>query len=164
IVLREHAADDVFVDLEAKDARNFLRNAGTASAGIAALEFDDRVDEFLRWAFWTGPSMTSREKKPMIFAFLERLVESQQGLGFQDDGKLGKPADRDEQRCKAQNEAIGRIQVRCPPPRSTTDEQLLLQQQGFSHDGAYSAGAHELGDCGQQMDGEYEQVNHRHRR
>ena len=91
-------------------------------------------------------------------------MESQQGLGLQDDGKLGKPAHRDEQRCKAQNEAIERIQVRRPPPRSTADEQLLLQQQGFSHDGAYSARAQELGNGGQQVDGEYEQVNHRHRR
>ena len=50
IVLREHAADDVFVDIDAKGTRNLLGNAGTASPGIAAFEFDDRVDEFLRWA------------------------------------------------------------------------------------------------------------------
>ena len=62
---------------------------------------------------------------------------------------------------KAQNEAIERIQVRRPPLRSAADEQLLLQQQGFSHYGPYSARAHEFGDGGQQVDGEYEQVNHR---
>ena len=73
-MLREHAADDVFVDIDAKDTRNLLGNAGTASPGIAAFEFDDRVNEFLRWALWTGPSMTSGGEKPTIFAFLERLV------------------------------------------------------------------------------------------
>jgi hypothetical protein len=49
IVLREHAADDVLVDIDAKSPRNLLGDAGTASTGIAALERDDRVDELLRW-------------------------------------------------------------------------------------------------------------------
>jgi len=126
-----------------------LTKRGTASPGIAAFEFDDRVDEFLRWAFWTGPSMTSGGEKPTIFAFLERLVEPQQGLGLQDDGKLGKSAHWDEQRYQAQNEAIERIQVRRPSLRSAADEQLLLQQQGFSCYGPYFARAHELDDSGQ---------------
>src|SRR5215470_17614480 len=64
IVLREHAADDVFVDIDAKGTRNLLCDAGTANTGIAALELDDRVNEFLRWPFWAGASMTSRREKP----------------------------------------------------------------------------------------------------
>jgi len=44
-VFREHAADDVFVDIDAKGTRNLLCDAGTANTGIAALELDDRVDE-----------------------------------------------------------------------------------------------------------------------
>jgi hypothetical protein len=47
-VLREHAADDVFVDFDAKSRRNLLCDAGTANTGIAPLEFDDRIDELLR--------------------------------------------------------------------------------------------------------------------
>src|SRR3981189_69920 len=42
IVFREHAADDVFVDIDAKGTRNLLCNAGTANTGIAALELDNR--------------------------------------------------------------------------------------------------------------------------
>ena len=42
IVFREHAADDVFVDIDAKGTRNLLCDAGTANTGIAALELDDR--------------------------------------------------------------------------------------------------------------------------
>jgi hypothetical protein len=45
IVLREHPADGVFVDIDAKGTRNLLCDAGTANTGIAALELDDRVDE-----------------------------------------------------------------------------------------------------------------------
>jgi len=37
IVLREHAADDVFVDIDAEGTRNLLCDAGTANTGIAAL-------------------------------------------------------------------------------------------------------------------------------
>src|ERR1700758_2615328 len=86
--IREHPADDVFVDIDAKGTRNLLCDAGTTNTGIAALELDDRVDEFLRWPFWSGAPMTSRREKPPVFAFLERLVESQQGSGLQDDREL----------------------------------------------------------------------------
>jgi hypothetical protein len=43
-VVREHAADDVLVDIDAKGTRNLLCDAGTTNTGIAALELDDRVD------------------------------------------------------------------------------------------------------------------------
>jgi hypothetical protein len=36
----------------------------------------------------------------------------------------------------------------------------VLQQQGFGHDSPYAAGPQEFGNGGQQVDGEYEQVNH----
>ena len=51
IVLREHAADDVFVDIDAKGTRDLLCDAGTANTGIAALELDDRVDRIRRFDF-----------------------------------------------------------------------------------------------------------------
>jgi hypothetical protein len=54
IVLREHAADGVFVDIDAKGTRNLLCDAGTANTGIAALELDDCVNEFLRWPLGPG--------------------------------------------------------------------------------------------------------------
>jgi hypothetical protein len=108
--------------------------------------------------------MTTRREKPPIFAFLERLVEFQQGSGLQDNRQLSKPACRNEQRSKTQNEAIEGIQVRRPPPRTAADDQLVLQQDGLSQDGAHAARAYEFGDSDQQVDGEYEQVNHRHRR
>ena len=97
IVFREHPADDVFVDIDAKGVRNLLCDAGTANAGVAAFELDDPVDDFLRWPFWTGAPMASRREKPPIFAFLERLVESQQGSGLQDDRELRDSARSHEQ-------------------------------------------------------------------
>src|SRR5262245_55680479 len=85
-----HAADDVFVDIDAKDTRDLLCDARTANTGIAALELDNRVDEFLRWPFWARAPMTTRRQKPPIFAFREPLVESQQGSGLQDNRELSR--------------------------------------------------------------------------
>ena len=69
IVFREHPADDVFVDIDAKGVRKLLCDAGTTNTGIAAFELDDRVNEFLLRPFWAGTPMTSRREKPPIFAF-----------------------------------------------------------------------------------------------
>src|SRR5258708_19208625 len=105
----EHAGDDVFVDIDAKGVRNLLCNAGTANAGVAAFELDDRVDEFLRRSFRAGAPMTSRREEPPIFAFLERRMESEQGSGLQNDRELGDSAWSHEQRSNAQAEPIDRL-------------------------------------------------------
>jgi hypothetical protein len=89
IVLREHTANDVFIDIDAKGVRNLLCDAGTANAGIAALELDDRVDEFLRWAFGSGAPMTSGREKPPILAFLECSWNFNKVLGFRITASLG---------------------------------------------------------------------------
>src|SRR5262245_18070783 len=43
IVLREHAADDVFVDIAAKGPRDLLGDAGTADPAIAAVCTEKRL-------------------------------------------------------------------------------------------------------------------------
>ena len=70
IVFRQHAADQVFVDVDVKGTRDLLGDAGTANTGIAAFEFDDRVDELLRWPLWAGAPMATRREKPSIFRLL----------------------------------------------------------------------------------------------
>ena len=60
IVFPEHPADDVFVDIDAKGVRNLLCNAGTANAGVAAFELDDRLDEVLPRSLRAGAPMTTR--------------------------------------------------------------------------------------------------------
>src|SRR5438874_12296376 len=45
VVFCKHPADDVFVDIDAKGVRNFLRYAWTANPRIAAFELDDRIAE-----------------------------------------------------------------------------------------------------------------------
>jgi hypothetical protein len=87
-VLRQHPADHVFIDVDAKDPHNLLGDAGTAHPGIAVFEFHDRIDEFLRWPFWAGAPVATRREKPSIFPSLECLMEFQQRSGLQDDGEL----------------------------------------------------------------------------
>ena len=70
---------------------------GQPTRGVAAFDLDDRVDDFLRWSFRAGAPMTSRREEPPIFAFLERLVKSEQGSGLQDDRQLRESAWRHEQ-------------------------------------------------------------------
>jgi hypothetical protein len=94
MVFREHPADDVFVDVDAKGVRNLLCDAGTANAGVAAFDLEDRVDQRLRRSLRAGALMTSRREEPPIFAFLERLVEPEEGSGLQDDGELRTPSRR----------------------------------------------------------------------
>jgi len=47
IVFRQHAVDDVLVDVDAERLRDDPRNPGTAEPGIARLQFDDGLDEGL---------------------------------------------------------------------------------------------------------------------
>jgi hypothetical protein len=49
----EDAADDIFVDLDAKRVSNLLGNSRTPESRIAALHVEDRRDELLRGPF--GP-------------------------------------------------------------------------------------------------------------
>src|SRR5450756_2378582 len=66
---------------------------GQPTRGVAAFDLYDRVDELLRRSLRAGTPMTSRREEPPIFAFLERLVESEQGSGLQDDGDGGTNSD-----------------------------------------------------------------------
>jgi hypothetical protein len=56
--------------------------------GFAALDLNDRVNEFLRRSLRAEAPMTSRREEPPILAFLGCLVELEQGSGLQDDGEL----------------------------------------------------------------------------
>ena len=60
MVFREHPADDVFVDIQAKGMRNLLRDAGTANAGIARLTFVNRH------AFFGSPPSKTRKGEDVV--------------------------------------------------------------------------------------------------
>jgi len=50
-VLREHPANDIFIDVDAEGVRNLLRDVYTAEPRIAPFDFKNCGDEFSRWSF-----------------------------------------------------------------------------------------------------------------
>lgn len=76
VVLREHVAHDIFVDVDAEGMRELLRDAYTAELGVAALQFNDRRDEFFGWTFGTGfAAMGLGGKEQAVFSIDQCLVE-----------------------------------------------------------------------------------------
>jgi hypothetical protein len=59
---------------------------GMGGRRIAALELDDRVDEFPRWPFWAGTPMASRREEPR---FLSASWNLNKVLGFSMTASLG---------------------------------------------------------------------------
>lgn len=50
-MLREYAANDIFVELDAKGISDLLGDSHATKARIAVLHLDDRRDEFRGWPF-----------------------------------------------------------------------------------------------------------------
>jgi hypothetical protein len=73
------------------------------------------------------------------------------------DGPFGPGLRRDE----GEEEAIGRSEIGRPFPGAITDEQLVLEQQGLGGDGADAAGAKELREGDQQVNGKDQDVTDR---
>ena len=66
-----------------------------------------------------------------------------------------------EQRGEAEEETIDGSEIGRPLPGAITDEQLVLEQQRLGGDGADAAGAKELRNGDQQVDGKDEDFSHR---
>jgi hypothetical protein len=68
IVLREHAANDIFVDRYAEGMSDLLSDAHTAKLRVARLHLDNRRDEFRGWTFGTRfAAMRRRGKEQAVF-------------------------------------------------------------------------------------------------
>ena len=63
VVLREHAGNDIFVNLDPEGMSDLLGNADIAELGITALHLDDRRNEFGGWAFGPGLRRMDEEEK-----------------------------------------------------------------------------------------------------
>ena len=78
VVPGEHAANDIFVYVEAKSVSDLPGDFQIAKLGIAALQFDDSRDEFGGRTFGTGFAWTTggREQK-VILALDQGLMKFQ---------------------------------------------------------------------------------------
>jgi hypothetical protein len=160
-VLREHTTHDIFVDVDAEGMRDLLGDAYTAEPGVAALQLNDRRDEFCRGTFGPGlATMRRGGKEQAVFPIHQGFVELEQRCRFDERADLRNPAWAQEQSGQPEYAAIERSQIRGPASRPVTDQDLMLEQQRFCHDGAQATGAHEFQEGDQQMDGEDEEVAH----
>jgi hypothetical protein len=75
-VLCQHAAYDIFVEVDTERMRDLLRDAHTTELGIAAFELNDCRNEFRGRTFRTGFSATEGGgKEQAVFPIHHRLVE-----------------------------------------------------------------------------------------
>jgi hypothetical protein len=161
-VLREHAANDVLVKLDAEGVSNLLGDAHAAEPWIAALQLDDRRDEFCGRTFGTGFAARRRGRKEQaVFLIHQGVVELEQCCRLDERAKLRNSARPHEQRGQSEYEAIERGQIRRPLPGSTTDQELMLEQKRLCGDGAYTTWADQFRERAEQMDGEDEEFAHR---
>ena len=75
-MLGEHAAHDIFIDVEAKGVRYLLRDAHAAEFWITSLHFDDGCNEFGRGTFGTGLAWTARGREEQtVLSLNQRPME-----------------------------------------------------------------------------------------
>ena len=117
IVFREHAATDVFVDLDTERMSDLLGDAHTAKLGIAPLHLDYGRNEFRGRTFATGlAAMRRGGKEQAVFAIHQNLVELEECCWLDQRANLRNPARAHEQRAQTEHEAIERGQIRCALP------------------------------------------------
>lgn len=97
----------------------------------------------------------------MIFSIDQRLVESLQRNRLENRGDLRDSSGTDEQRGQSEHESIDGGQRWGAVPRTTADDQLMLQDQGLGDNGANTTGSHELGKGDDKLNREKKQVTHR---
>src|SRR5262245_20425686 len=113
VMFREHASNDIFVDVDAEGMRDLLGDAYTAEPGVAALQLNDRRDEFCRRSFGARFAATADGgKEQTIFPIHQGFVELELRGRLDECAKLRNPARAHEQRCQPERHAIERGQIR----------------------------------------------------
>ena len=70
---------------------------------------------------------------------------------FEDDRGTDQPARAHEERAQAGDNPIGGVEIGRPFSRTIEDQQLVLDEHGFGHDGTGAARTGDPSDCRNQM-------------
>jgi hypothetical protein len=153
-VFRKHAANDIFVDLDAEGIRDLLGDPHVAETRIAPLHLNDGRDEFRGRTFGTGfAAMRRIGKEQAVFPIYQGSVELEECCRLDERAKLGNPARAYEQRGQSEHKAIEGRQIWCALPGSIADQKLMFEQKRLCGDRACAARAEQLRDGDQQVDG-----------
>ena len=129
-MLREYTAHNIFVDAHPEGMRDLLGNAYTSELGVAALQLNDRRDEFRGGTFGTRfAAMRRGGKEQAVLPIYQCIVELQQRCRLDQRAKLRNPARVHEQRGQTEHQAIERGQVRRALPESIADQKLMFEQK-----------------------------------
>jgi len=162
IVFRKHAANDIFVDLDAEGMSDLLGDPRVPETRIPPLHLHDGRDEFRGRTFGTGfAAMRRRGKEQAVFPIHQGPVEVEERRRLDERAKLRNPARAHEQRGQSEYEAIERGQIRRALPGSIADQKLMFEQKRLCGYGAYAAKPKQLRDGDQEMDNEDEKFAHR---
>ena len=88
-------------------------------------------------------------------------MKAQQRRRLEDDRGTDQPARAHEERTQAGDNPIGGAEIGRPFSRTIEDQQLVLDEHRFGHDGTHAAGPGEPGECRQQMLKQDGQIAHR---
>ena len=161
VVPREHATHDIFVDVNAEGMRDLLGDTHTAEPGVAALQLNDRRDEFWRGSFGARFAATAEGGKGQtIFPIHQGFVEPEQRCRPDEHAKFWNPVGIHEQGGQRDQDAIKRSQIRRSLSGSTTNQKLMFEEKRFRGDGAYTTWAEQLRERDEQVDGQDEQISH----
>ena len=160
-MFRQHAVDDVLVDVDAERLRDDARNPWTAEPRIARLELDDGLDQCLVRPFRSGLLRARRgREQPAVFATHQGLMECEECRGTEGDGDLSEASEAEEERTESAEEAVAQRQAGRPPATATKHDELLLEQEILRDHRSHATGARQLRDHDREMEQREQDVLH----
>jgi hypothetical protein len=90
MVLGEHTAHDVLVDLEAEYKRELLSDPSVAETRIPVFHFNDGSDQFWSRSLRTGFPPSFRREEQAVLSLRQCIVKSHEGRGPEYDGRTNK--------------------------------------------------------------------------
>ncbi len=160
-VLREHAAYDIFIDLDAEGVRDQLGNALIAESGVTKLNFDDRRDEFRRGTLGPGLSRVRAEENSQRYLRSTSALWNRNNVaGLRIAASFATRRGRTNSIVNPSTNRSNVVKGGNAPTGTAADDQLMLQEQGLGDDGVESAGSRPLGDGDDKLKREEKQVTH----
>jgi aspartate/methionine/tyrosine aminotransferase len=131
-VLDQHAANNVFVDIDRECKGGLLGDSSAAESGISSFHLDDCGNQLEGRTFgaWCPPAVFGSEEQT-ILSFHEGFVETHDRRGLEYYRASDEPKREDEACTEAGDNAIHRSQIRCSLAGAIKDQQLMPEQYGL---------------------------------
>ena len=119
--------------MDAEGQSDLLRDPGITPGRIPLFHVDGRGDDVLGGSLGTGLRRHRGREEPPIFPLCQRSMQVQERGGFEDDRGTDHPGRSHEKRTEADNHAIRHAEIGGPFSGSIEDQQLVLDEDGFSN-------------------------------